>query len=49
MYVGTTVAVAAASKKAVAGMPYDSLAVALAFGIALLVVVAALPTSPERT
>lgn len=42
VYVGTAVAAAAALKKPVAGLPYDSLAVALAFGIALLIVVAAL-------
>lgn len=42
VYVGTAVACAAALKKPIAGMPYDSLAVALAFGIALVVVVASL-------
>jgi MIP family channel proteins len=42
VFVGCSVAVAGALKRPVAGPPYDSLAVALAFGIALLVVVAAI-------
>ncbi len=42
VYVGTAVACAAALKKPVAGVPYDSLAVVLAFGMALVVIVAAL-------
>jgi len=42
VYVGTAVACAAALEKPVAGLPYDSLAVALGFGMALVVIVAAL-------
>lgn len=42
VFVGCSVAVAAALERPIAGAPYDSLAVALAFGIALVVVVAAL-------
>jgi MIP family channel proteins len=41
VFVGCAVAVAATLKEPIAGSPYDSLAVALAFGLALLVVVAA--------
>jgi MIP family channel proteins len=41
VFVGCSVAVSGALERAVAGPPYDSLAVALAFGIALVVVVAA--------
>src|SRR3712207_9576958 len=42
VFVGCSVAVAAALERPVAGSPYDSLAVALAFGLALVAVVAAL-------
>ena len=42
VYVGCAVAVAAALERPIAGAPYDSLTVALAFGVALLIVVAAL-------
>ena len=42
VFVGCAVAVAAALQRPVAGQPYDSLAVALAFGLALVAVVAAL-------
>jgi MIP family channel proteins len=42
VFTGTTVAVAATLGRATAGRPYDSLAVALAFGIALLIVASAL-------
>ena len=42
VFTGTAVAVAASLGRATAGGAYDSLAVALAFGIALLIVVAAL-------
>src|SRR3712207_4390439 len=42
VFVGCSVAVAATLEDPVAGAPYDSLAVALAFGIGLLVVAAAL-------
>jgi MIP family channel proteins len=42
VFVGCAVAVAASLKKPVAGGPYDSLAVVLAFGLALLIVVAAI-------
>lgn len=42
VFTGTAVAVAASLGRATAGSPYDSLAVALAFGIALLIVAAAL-------
>lgn len=42
IFLGCSVAVAGALKRPVAGPPYDSLAVALAFGIALIVVVAAI-------
>ena len=42
VFVGCSVAVAGALQRPVAGPPYDSLAVALAFGIALVAVVAAI-------
>ncbi len=42
VFVGCSVAVAGVLERPVAGAPYDSLAVALAFGIALLIVAAAL-------
>ena len=42
VFVGCSVAVAGTLQRPVAGPPYDSLAVALAFGIALLAVVAAI-------
>jgi MIP family channel proteins len=42
VFVGCSVAVAGALERPIAGPPYDSLAVALAFGIALIVVVAAI-------
>ena len=42
VFTGTAVAVAASLDRATAGGAYDSLAVALAFGIALLIVAAAL-------
>jgi MIP family channel proteins len=42
VYVGCAVAVAATLERPIGGAPYDSLAVALAFGVALLIVVAAL-------
>jgi MIP family channel proteins len=42
VFTGTAVAVAAALGRPTAGSPYDSLAVALAFGVALLVVASAL-------
>jgi len=42
VFVGCSVAVAASLKRPIAGPPYDSLAVALAFGLALLIVAAAL-------
>lgn len=42
VFVGCSVAVAGALQQPVAGPPYDSLAVALAFGIALVVVAAAI-------
>ena len=42
VFVGCAVAVAATLKDPIAGSPYDSLAVALAFGIALVIVAAAL-------
>ena len=42
VFVGGSVAVASTLERPIAGQPYDSLAVALAFGVALLIVVAAL-------
>ena len=42
VFVGCSVAVAGALQRPVAGPPYDSLAVALAFGIALVAVAAAI-------
>jgi MIP family channel proteins len=42
VYVGCSVAIAASLGNLTAGPPYDSLAVALAFGVALLIVVAGL-------
>ncbi len=42
VFVGCSVAVAGALQRPIAGPPYDSLAVALAFGVALLVVAAAI-------
>ena len=42
VFVGCSVAVAGALARPIAGPPYDSLAVALAFGIALVAVVAAI-------
>src|SRR5436190_5721994 len=42
VFAGTAVAVAATLGRATAGAPYDSLAVALAFGIALLIIASAL-------
>ena len=42
VFVGCSVAVAGALQRPIAGPPYDSLAVALAFGIALVAVVAAI-------
>ena len=42
VFVGCSVAVAGALQRPVAGPPYDSLAVALAFGIALVAIVAAI-------
>src|SRR3712207_7576267 len=42
VFVGCSVAVAGALQRPIAGAPYDSLAVALAFGIALVAVVAAI-------
>ena len=42
VFVGCSVAVAGALQRPIAGPPYDSLAVALGFGIALVAVVAAI-------
>src|SRR5215203_2119916 len=42
VFVGCSVAVAAALERPVAGPPYNSLAIALAFGLALVAVVAAI-------
>src|SRR3712207_9269668 len=42
VFVGCSVAVAGALQRPIAGPPYDSLAVALAFGLVLVAVVAAI-------